>query len=170
MHKPLALTLACALMLAGCGGWKQSRINPSNWFGSSAPAEAPVAENTNPLLPQDSNARGIFARPEPKDTTVLAGQITEMRIERTASGAIIYATAIASRQGAYDVVLRPADSSEEGVLSLDFRVVYPETSTATGSEFSRTIHAARTVTNQDLAGIRTVRVNGAQNARESRRR
>ncbi|WP_323783615.1 hypothetical protein [Leisingera sp.] len=170
MHKPLALTLACALMLAGCGGWKQSRINPSNWFGSSAPAEAPAPGNSNPLLPQESNARGLFARPEPKDTSVLVSHVTGMRIERTASGAIIYATAVAARQGAYDVVLRPVEDNDEGVLSFDFRIVYPEDGTPTGSESSRTIHAARTVTNQDLAGIRTVRVNGAENARESRRR
>ncbi|WP_264213348.1 hypothetical protein [Leisingera thetidis] len=170
MHKPLALTLACALVLAGCGGWQQSRINPSNWFGGSEPAETAAAANSNPLLPQDSNARGIFARPEPKDNTVLVTRVSELRIERTASGAIIHATAIAGRQGAYDVELRPAETPEDGVLAYDFRVVYPEFQTGTGSEFSRTLHAARTVSYQDLEGIRTVRVNAAQNAQESRRR
>ncbi|KIC21275.1 hypothetical protein [Leisingera sp. ANG-Vp] len=169
MNKPLAITLASALVLAGCG-WKDSRLNPSNWFGSSEPAAVEPAANTNPLLPQDSNARGIFARPEPEDVTVLISRISDLRIERTAAGAIIYATAIASRQGAYNVELRPVELPEDGVLAYDFRVVYPEFQTPTGSEFSRTVHAARTVTEQDLEGIRTVRVNGTENARESRRR
>jgi len=169
MRKPIALTLTCALVLSACG-WRDSRLNPSNWFGSSEPAEVEVAENVNPLLPQESNARGIFAKKPPKDASVLISQISDLRIERTAAGAIIYATAVASRQGAFDVELRPVELPEDGVLTYDFRVVYPELQTSTGSEFSRTVHAARTVTHQDLEGIRTVRVNAAQNARESRRR
>lgn len=170
MQKPLALTLACALLLTGCGGWKQSRVNPSNWFGSAEPAEVAVAQSGNPLMPQESNSRGMFARPEPVDASILIGSISDMRIERTASGAIIYATAVASRQGAYDVELRPAGPAEEDVLSYEFRAVFPEAPTGTGSEYSRTLHAARTISNQDLQGIRTVRVTGAQNARESHRR
>ncbi|KIC11182.1 hypothetical protein RA19_07460 [Leisingera sp. ANG-M1] len=171
MHKALAITLASALVLAGCG-WKDSRINPTNWFGKSSAAEtsAAVQANTNPLLPQESNARGIFAKKPPKDKSVLISQVSELQIERTNSGAIIRAAGIADRQGAFDVELRRSDVEEEGVLAYDFRVVYPEVSTLAGSEFSRTVNVARTLSHQDLEGIRTVRVNGAQNARESRRR
>ncbi|KIC26563.1 MULTISPECIES: hypothetical protein [unclassified Leisingera] len=169
MHKPLALTLACALVLSACG-WRDSRLNPSNWFGSSEPAEVEVAENVNPLLPQDSNARGIFAKKPPEDKSVLISRIDSLEIERTSTGAIIHATGVAARQGAFDVELRRVDGTEEGVLTYDFRIVYPEQPTITGSEFSRTLHAARTLSNQDLQEIRLVRVNGETNARESRRR
>ncbi|NVK14960.1 MAG: hypothetical protein HWE35_12370 [Rhodobacteraceae bacterium] len=169
MHKPLALTLACALVLSACG-WRDSRLNPTNWFGSSEPAEVEVAENVNPLLPQESNARGIFAKKPPKDKSVLISQIAGLQIERTASGAIIHATGIAERQGAFKLELRPVEDTEDGVLAYDFRVVYPEEPTLTGSEFSRTLHAARTLSNQDLEAVRIVRVNAEANARESRRR
>ena len=169
MHRPLAITLASALVLAGCG-WKDSRINPTNWFGRSQTAEVEVSANTNPLIPEESNARGIFDSPEPEDTSVLVSQLSDLRIERTAAGAIIFATAVASRQGAYDLELRRVEEAEDGVLAYDFRVVYPEVATATGSDYSRTLHAARTVSHQDLEGIRVVRVNAAENARESRRR
>ncbi|MCB4454380.1 hypothetical protein [Leisingera sp. McT4-56] len=168
MHKPLALTLACALVLSACG-WRDSRLNPTNWFGSSAPVEAAATENGNPLMPQESNARGIFAKKPPKDKSVLISQVSGLQIERTTSGAIIHATGIAARQGAFKVELRRAEQSEEGVLAYDFRIVYPDEPTITGSEFSRTLHAARTLSNQDLQEIRVVRVNGAENARESRR-
>jgi hypothetical protein len=170
MHKPLALTLASALVLAGCGGWKDSRVNPSNWFGRSASAEARVPEGTNPLLPQESNARGIFAKKPPEDKSVLISQVTGLQIERTASGAIIHASGGAARQGAFDVELRKSETAEDGVLAYDFRVVYPEEATLKGSEFSRTLHAARTLSKQDLEAVSLVRVNGAENARESRRR
>ncbi|OED47893.1 hypothetical protein [Leisingera sp. S232] len=169
MQKPLALTLACALVLSACG-WRDSRLNPSNWFGSSEPAEIEVTEAVNPLLPQESNARGIFAKKPPKDKSVLVSQIADLRIERTSTGAIIRAVGIAERQGAFQVELRPVEEPGEGILAYDFRIVYPEQPTITGSEFSRTLHAARTLSNQDLQDIQLVRVNGETNARESRRR
>lgn len=168
MQKPLALTLAGALVLAGCG-WKESRINPVNWFGNSEPVEVVVDENTNPLIPQKKQKRGLFDKPEDVDNSVLVGQLTELRIDRTNIGAIIYATAIADRQGAFDVELRPLEDTQDGVLTLEFRVVYPEDPTHLGSEYSRTVHAARSVTQQGLDGIRLIRVLAAQNARESRR-
>ncbi|MEW2911505.1 hypothetical protein [Leisingera sp. JC11] len=129
-----------------------------------------MAANVNPLLPQESNARGIFAKKPPEDKSVLVSRIDGLEIERTSTGAIIHATGIAARQGAFDVELRRVEGTEEGVLTYDFRIVYPEEPTITGSEFSRTLHAARTLSNQDLQEVRLVRVNGETNARESRRR
>lgn len=168
MQKPLALTLAGALVLAGCG-WKESRVNPVNWFGKSEPVEVVVTENTNPLLPQKEQKRGLFDKREDVDNSVLVGQLAELRIDRTNIGAIIHATAIADRQGAYDVELRPVEHTEQDVLTLEFRVVYPEDPTVAGSDYSRTVRAARSVTHQGLEGIRLIRVLAAQNALESRR-
>lgn len=169
MRKPLSLLLAGAILLAGCGGWRDSRINPSNWFGSSKVSEAPVSGDVNPLIPEKTGS-GIFDKPEPVDRSVLIAEVSELRIERTSVGAIIYATGIASRQGAFNVALTPTDNEDASVLEYDFRVVYPEFATPTGSAFSRTIHEAVSLTNEDLKGIRLIRVNGANNARESRRR
>ncbi|MEY8799745.1 hypothetical protein AB9K35_05420 [Leisingera sp. XS_AS12] len=169
MQKPLVLTLAGALVLAGCG-WKESRINPVNWFGRSEPVEVVAAEGTNPLIPEESRKRGVFSRPEAVDRSVLANQITDLQIEPTPTGAIIRATAVTSRQGAYDVELRRAGEATDGVLTLEFRVTFPQGPTPVGPAATRTVHAARSLSSQELAAIRIVRVNGATNARESRRR
>ena len=35
MHRRVFLSMTGAFALAGCGGFRQSRINPRNWFGRS---------------------------------------------------------------------------------------------------------------------------------------
>lgn len=173
MRKPIMVLLAASLLLASCGGWGDSRANPRNWFGNSrsAPAAVPAeGEVANPLIPKKS---ALATRPDPVDGTELITNVTELRIERTPSGAIIYATGIASRQGAFDVELRPDPVGEDGdqsVLSFTFRVAYPKDPTNVGNERSRTVVVARSLTSQDLQGIRLIRVAGVQNVRESRRR
>ena len=175
MRKQVILLSAAALVLSNCGGWRDSRVNPTNWFGrsNSTPVEQTTAEAkvVNPLLPR-SEGRGFFSRPEAEDLSVPAATITELRVEPTAAGAIIYAVAQTSRQGAFDAELRPVEGAAEdpAVLELTFRVVYPDFATPVGPERSRTVRAAHTVSTQDLAPVRTIRVIGAQNIRETRRR
>lgn len=174
MRRPFSLLLIGSILLAGCGGWRDSRLNPGNWFGSSEPVVVETAaEGTedyiNPLIPTENRSK-IFSRPEAVDESVLINTVSEMRIERTATGAIIYATGVADRQGAFDVELRPTEVEEDSAtLTFDFRVVYPEDPTSIGTEFSRTVRAAYSLTVQDMRGISTIRVQGATNARESRR-
>lgn len=172
MRTPIFVTLVASLILASCG-WRDSRANPRNWFGNSqdVPVEAAVVEEVNPLIP--TQRRGIFARPEAVDTSVPIGSISELRIEPTPSGAIIYATGVADRQGAFSARLVPENEDllpVDGVLSFTLRVVYPREPTQIGSEFSRTVHEAFTVSDQTLAQVRTIRVEGERNAKESRRR
>lgn len=172
MRKTLALFLAGTLILAGCGGWRDSRVNPGNWFGKSnsvAVATDSDATDVNPLLPE-RQGKSILAREEPEDLSVLVAEISALKVEPTPTGAIIYATGVAERQGAHEVQLRPALDSPAGTLEFTFNVVYPEGATAKGSVHSRSVHAAVTLSDQDLAGIRTIRVNGANNARDSRRK
>lgn len=173
MRKQVILLSAAALVLSNCGGWRDSRVNPTNWFGrsNSTPVEQTETKAVNPLLPR-SEGRGFFSRPEAEDLSVPASSITELRVEPTAAGAIIYAVAQTSRQGAFDAELRPVEGVPEDptVLELTFRVVYPERATPVGPERTRTVRAAHTVSTQDLAPIRTIRVIGAQNIRETRRR
>lgn len=174
MTKPLAVLLAASLLLAACGGWSTSRVNPRNWFGSarSVPVEASAeATPVNPLVPQ--RGKGMFARPDAVDSSLPIARVTELRIEPTTSGAIIYAAGVASRQGPYEVRLRDVTTEEEakqGILALSFRVVYPRAATVVGSEFSRTVHAAHSIRTQDLRPVRMVRVSGRENSLESRRR
>lgn len=169
--------LVSSLSLAACGGWRDSNLNPGNWFGNSrslpvddgAPTEP--TEAINPLIP--SERVGVFKRPEAEDPSVLIANVTELQIDPTPSGAIVRATGIATRQGAYSAELRLTSTEEDakaGTLSLAFRVIYPEDATPTGTEFSRTVHAAYSLTMDELRSVRTVRVTGRENVRESRRR
>ncbi len=171
MRKSLALILTGTLILAGCGGWRDSRINPGNWFGKSrsAPVAEASAEAVNPLLP-DEGRKSIFARADKEDLSVPVAQISELRVEPTPNGAIIYASGIASRQGAHEVELRPVPEAADGTLEYTLHVLYPVAATPAGSEHSRTVQAAVTISEQSLRGIRTIRVSGAENARETRRR
>lgn len=171
MQKPLTLLLTASLLLAGCGGWRDSGLNPGNWFGKSRSERTQAAAEANPLLPKTT--KSIFAKPDPEDLSVPIAQVTLLRVEPTPSGAIIYAEGVANRQGPYQVELRPVTTPEEeaeGVLSLSFRVVYPRRPTGMGSEFSRTVHAAHSLTKAELSGIRSVRVIGQDNVQVTRRR
>ena len=173
MRKPITMLLAASVVLAGCGGWDDSRANPRNWFGKSRSTQLVLAEDpeaVNPLIPQKSS---IAQRPEEVDTSVLITSITELKVERNTTGATILVTGIASRQGAYDVELRPEPADEattKGTLNFTFRVVYPSDPTPIGSDHTRTVHEAYSLTNQDLQGIQLIRVQAEQNVRETRRR
>jgi len=164
--------LVTTLALTACSGWRTSRANPSNWFGSSRTMETTApAEDANPLIPQRS---AISSRPGDAYIGVLIQEITDLRIERDPSGAIIYAEGIAARQGAYDARLIPENEDltpdENGVLTYRFEVLYPEHPTSVGSEQMRRIIIATDLSVQALEAVRTIRVEAATNARESRRR
>ena len=165
--KPILTLTLVAMVLAGCN----SRLNPLNWFGNSR--EVAVTEDTdvNPLVPRER--RSVFARPDYVYPGEPIQTVTELRIERTRSGAIILVEGVASRQGPYEVQLTPANVDDEpvdGVLTYTFDVIYPPFNTAVGSEATRRVTVARSISNQTLAETRVVRVVGASNARETRRR
>lgn len=168
MRKSLLVLVAASLVLAGCGGWGTSRVNPKNWFGHSRPVAADSARN--PLMPARSR---MFARAKAEDKSLPIARVTELRIEPTTTGAIVYAAGVAGRQGPYQAELRPVSTSEEtaaGTLVLSFLVVYPPYDTPAGSALSRTVHEAHTLSAQDLRAIKMIRVTGRDNALESRRK
>lgn len=167
----LALTMVSSMLLAGCGGLRDSRVNPANWFGKSKsrPVATAPAENVNPLIPvkQDS----IFRR---NKAEVYLGtpvdQITEMKIERTTDGAIIRVTGLSMRQGAFDVRLVADNKGEpvNGVLRYKLLALQPEDQPQ-GSERARTVHVAEFISTQTLEEARTIIVTGARNERSSTR-
>lgn len=172
MHKSLTVLLTTGLLLSNCG-WSDSGVNPKNWFGSSNEIPAAVnASDVNPLIPE--KRRSILSSKEsPVVIGVPIAQISNLRIERTSSGAIIHVTGIGARQGVYGAQLVPDatdETPEDGVLSYTFRVFYPQATTALGTERSRRVDVAHSLSNQQMQGVRSIRVSGANNARESRRR
>lgn len=165
--KPIIVLVLATLTLAGCN----TRLNPANWFGRSQEVPVSGQDAVNPLVPQRRG--GIIARPEAVYPGIPIDTVTEVRIERTRSGAIILATGLAARQGPHQVQLTPANIDDEpvdGVLRYSFDIIYPEFNTAVGSEATRRVTAARSISNDTLDKTRTILVTGARNAQEVRRR
>jgi hypothetical protein len=170
MRRPVILLLAASLTLAACSGWGNSRLNPGNWFGKSRELSAEdIAAGANPLLP----APRAFERKAGTDGHVPVTTVTELTIERTLTGAILRASGIAARQGAYAARLTPIttkEDAEKGILSYALEVIYPVNPRPVGSEPTRTVLVAKDLSNQDLQGVRLIRVSAAGNSRETRRR
>ena len=161
MLRSLTLILCLGLMLSGCAKLANSRLNPLNWFGPSAPVSNTTADGQ--LRPLVTVAEATVV-----DSRVLIDQIVEMQVEPTSSGAILRATGLAATEGFYNAELVLA-ASENGDVTYDFRVAAPAGFEAIGTEASRRITVALELSNAELAGIGNITVRGAQNARGSRR-
>ena len=158
MRHTLTLILCLGLVLTGCARLAESRLNPLNWFGRSAPVVATTADGQiQPLVPPGQAAA--------EDTRGVINQIVDLQIEQTSSGAIVRATGLAATQGFYSAELVLA-SSADGNVVYDFRVAAPAGFEAIGTEASRRITVALELSVAELAGLRSVTVRGAQNARE----
>lgn len=171
MRKTVLLLVVLGFTVSACGGWRDSRVNPGNWFGSGSEVPVATAEGeVNPLIP----AKSVVSRDrEEVDRHVLIETVSDLQIERTVGGAIILVTGVGRVQGAYGAELRPVSPDEkpvDGVLAYTFNVLYPSEPRAVGSERTRTVEVARSRTTQDLDGVRVIRITAASNARESRRR
>lgn len=171
MRITLSALLVSSMVLSGCG-LRESVVNPFNWFGRSQPAPVAEAEETNPLIPTRS---GLFARKRAEEETYIGKpfeEIVELKVERVPGGALIRATGLAARQGIYAVQLTPANEDEtpvDGVLTYRLEGVRRDYPTAVGTKPSREVTAGRKVTDQQLRGVSTIRVEGQLNAREARR-
>ncbi|WP_299967106.1 hypothetical protein [uncultured Roseobacter sp.] len=172
MRRTVSALLVATTVISACSSVRDSRVNPFNWFGRSEPAPVPVTtvEQTNPLIPART---GIFSARRTVDTYTGSpvGSISNLVIDRVPGGAIIRATGIADRQGVYDVRLTPVNDDEtavDGVLSYRLEARRSQTRTQ-GPEPTRQVVVARKVTDQTLAGARTIRVEAERNALQARR-
>jgi hypothetical protein len=161
MSKTLVLCVSLALILAACGAQRGNRAEP-----------AAVAENTNPLIPERSDS--IFSRRD--QVVVYPGTpietVSAVLVERVPGGAIIRAEGVAGVQGVYDVRLTPAtedEVAEDGVLTYRLEGIRPAGTAAVGPPNTREVIAARRVTDRSLEGVRSIRVEGLQNAQSVRR-
>ena len=174
MMRPFVSVMLCgALFLGGCG-FGQSRLNPVNWFGSTQEesVQTATAEEINPLIPERS---GMFQRSRAR-VAVYQGTpveaVSSLVIERVPGGAIIRASGIAASADVFDVQLTAANDEEpvDGVLTYRLEGVSPSPARVIGNARQREVIAARSLTDQQLAGVRTIRVEARTNAQSSRRR
>ena len=159
--------LIAALGVSACS----TRLNPFNWFGSSEEVTLTEEEKAkvNPLIPQEGP--GLMSkRPDPGYLGTPVARVDELRVERIPGGAIIRATGIGTVQGAYSVKLDPRNDGEavKGVLSYDLKAVQ-NPSYPSGPEASRRLVVAHKLTNQQLEGVRIIKVYSQSNARQARR-
>ena len=144
-------------------------MNPFNWFGSARSVE--TVETQNGLLPQRSAAVSIFRTQAEKD--VGPGdpimQISELLIERRPGGAIIRATGISDTAGPFDAELIKEETGEDtSVISYVLTAKVQPGPRNTGPD-ARKVSVADWLTDNDLAGIRSIRVVGRENTLVSRR-
>jgi len=173
MVRTLTILVVAGLVLTSCGIVRDSRLNPFNWFGRSS--EVPVQqsdEEVNPLIPERSLLLGGSRNRAEIDLTTPIAEITALQVERVPGGAIIRVEGRDARQGAFNVEIVPATEEElpqDGVLVYTLERQLPEATQAVGPSQTREVVAARHVTEQTLIGVRRIRVEAAQNAREVRR-
>ena len=175
MRSLTLLLLVTTLTLSACS----TRLNPFNWFGrgQSEPVQVPREEaERNPLIPDQERVRLNLFGLRDADAEYPGGpidQVSDLVIERVPGGAIIRATGLADYQGAFGVRLHPDNDDEvpeDGVLTYRLEVIRPQGARVGGPERVRTVTAARHVTDNQLAGVSTIRVVGLRNAQSSRRR
>ena len=170
MNKKLLFALLVATTgLSACS----TRLNPFNWFGRSEEVAVSAADpkEVNPLIPTKRES-GLFSRPEAAYAGTPVLQIKELAVERVPGGAIIRAVGVSRVQGAYDVALKARDGGvpQKGVLTFDFLAVQNQKATQGGPEATRLLTGAIQMTDQQLEGVRTIRIAGESNARQVRRR
>jgi hypothetical protein len=146
----LALTLTVAL--ASCGAIRESRLNPFNWFGRSAPAER-VAVTADPAA----------------DARPLVEVVTDLQIDAFPGGAIVRATGLTPTQGWWAAELVELPIDEDGVLVLEFRLLPPIPPADVNTPRSRTVTVGTSFSDIKLAKIRRIVVQGQTNARASAR-
>ncbi|MDV4144461.1 hypothetical protein [Shimia sp. FJ5] len=161
------LFLIAALGVSACS----SRLNPFNWFGGSEEVALTEEERAkqNPLIPQEGPGL-LGKRPDPGYLGTPVASVDELRVERTPGGAIIRATGTGTVQGGYAIKLDPRNEGKpvKGVLSYDMKAVqnprYP-----VGPASARRLIVGHKLTNQQLEGVRVIKVYSQSNARQARR-
>jgi hypothetical protein len=145
------VVLGLAVALAGCGGLRESRLNPFNWFRKSEPRETIVLPDAK------EDGRG------------LAEVVLDMKVEPIPGGAIVRARGQMPVQGYWQAELVPQPLTEGGSLVYEFRVFPPVGQTDANSAQSRQVDVAIFISDVKLQNVTEIVVQGATNARASLR-
>ncbi|MBI1171246.1 hypothetical protein GC209_07575 [bacterium] len=151
MKRALILVTVVGLGLAGCGLGK-SRLNPLNWFGHHPRQGTPVAFYTPPVDP-----RGLVA------------QVITLKVEPYPGGALVRATGVPPTQGFWNASLVEVPDDKAGQLVFEFRIAPPKTPAPAGTQPSREVTVATSLTDYKLQDVRAIEVRGAQNAMSAHR-
>lgn len=145
------VVLGLAVALAGCGGLRESRLNPFNWFRRSEPRDTIVLPDAK------------------EDGRILAAEVLSLAVEPIPGGAIVRARGQMPVQGYWSAELVPQPVTEGGTLVYEFRVFPPVGKTDVNAPQSRQVDVAIYVSDIKLQNVTEIVVQGATNARASRR-
>lgn len=149
----LVLSIACLYALSSCGPVSNTleKLNPF-----SSPEEIPPEASQ-----EDPDA---FARtPAMEDGKISVDRVENARLDYTASGAIVRAEGLLSRQGHHSATLRPLNfglPDGNGVIWYEFRVSPPQGPSATSLQ---TVSVGGFIPNARLRNALGVTIAGAQN-------
>ena len=166
MRRQVIVSGLVLMLVTGCASIKESRINPLNWFGKSEPVTVLNDGTAATVLPSLAPRKGY---PNFVDTRPLAPVISDVNVVKSASGAIITATATLPTLGYFDAELVRVASADASVAAYEFRLRPPTSAAPTGTAAQRRTTAAKPLSNEDPAGIRTIPIKGAAGARQVRR-
>ena len=149
----LIAALALLSLLAACGGLRQSKLNPFNWFGKSQ---------------QETVAA---TKAEVVDPRVLVDQVAALRVDHAPGGAIVTALGLPEGQGYWQagLVAQNGGKPVKGVLSFELRLMKPARPQPVGTPASREIAVAVFVSEQALDGVKKIEVIAANNRRSASR-
>jgi len=171
MRKSFTTVLIASFLATGCASNRGSTPIPPSEVGQAQALQADAA--TNPLIP---SRVGVFGgsreQIDPSDLSTPIASITELRIERLPGGAIIRATGVDQIQDAFNVRLVPGNAEElpvDGVLAYTMERQRLAEPTPMGAARTREVVVARKLTDNQLRGVRSIRVQAAQNALSVRR-
>jgi len=139
-----------AIALSGCGSGDSS-LNPFSWFSQEEPVER---------LDDVEIAPVIEDRP-------LVQSVVSVATERLPGGIIVRATGLPPVQGWFDaqLVREGGATAGTGVIVYSFRARAPEEQTRVSTQQSRELVAGAYLSDIELAGVSSIRVLAASNAR-----
>lgn len=151
----IALTLALALSLAGCG--KESRVYPWNWFKGSQEVKTLDPKEGYPKIADDPR--------------LPVTQVTRLEVKQTLGGAIVSAAGMPPTQGWWSAELVAENDGKpvEGVITYHFLLEPPPQDSAAAQRVStpesREVTVAAFVPNPRLDETHKIVVIGAENTR-----
>ncbi len=159
MKKPLLAALMLTVALGACG-FRQSRLNPFNWFGTSQQQAAPA--QYDPVTGQ---------KIVPQATVGMVAEVIDLVVERRPGGALVRATGLPPTQGWWNAALKAENGGKpvKGVLTFRFEIAPPPGQTPASTPQSREVTVATYLSDAQLDGVSQITVTGTQNARTSRR-
>jgi hypothetical protein len=155
MTPRLPAALSVLILLGACGQSEPRWYNPLSWFGGSQEVAA------TDLAAQDV---GTAADPRP-----LVAQVLSLSVDAFPGGAVVRATGLPPTQGYWAGDLIRIEGEDPTRITFRFVALAPPEPSRVSTQQSREIVVGTSLSDIELEGVREIIVQGASNARATRR-